>query len=129
MTAIVWDDVQNFAPSLPQISATAQAFILGEVNTGLNATALGHPARVRLLRILLAAHMAESMPSDANNDAATAGAVVTSESVGGVSRSYAYPGGSSGASSSSAASLQSTTYGRMAADMMRNSAARIGFAF
>ena len=94
MASIVWADVTAH-PGTPSefsaVSPQAQADILALVNRALPPAEWGeedHP-RLRLGRIFLAAHYASL---ELRRSTGPAGPVV-SESAGGLSRSYAQPGG------------------------------------
>jgi hypothetical protein len=88
MAAIVWSDVTAQASELTAVSAGAQANILGLVNAWFNASEFtdgedGH--FLKMARIYLAAHMATMERTAAGGAAGP----VTSESAGGLARSYA----------------------------------------
>ena len=86
MAAIIWTDVVALAPELSTTSTTTQTDVLGYANQALNVALYGGEAATstRLARIYLAAHLA------ALAKLGTGGALL-SESVGGMSRSYAAP--------------------------------------
>lgn len=117
MAAIVWSDVVGIAPELSSVPPLAQAEILGVVNGTLNAAAFGgESARsYRLARIFLAAHYGSVVSAGGSGP----GGPVSSESVGGVSRSYAVfsPMGSD-------PTLDKTPYGQQYRSLVRASPAR-----
>lgn len=119
MAAIAWADVTAMAPELATVDVGAQVTILAHVNAALSVSTFGGEAapKLRLARILLAAHYGTGV---ASGGAAPAGPVV-SESDGGLSRTYAQPGGGDSAGSAWA----STSYGRELAALIRSSAARL----
>lgn len=105
MAAVTWDDVVNHAPELATgVSAGAQADILAHVNGTVNVALFGgeDSHRVKLIRVYLAAHLG-TLDKSRGNIASTSG--VTSESAGGLSRSYAIIPGDSSA-------MSSTSYGK-----------------
>lgn len=122
--AICWSDVVATFPEVREISSTAQAVVLAHVNQAFAPARFGGESSptLRLMRLLLAAHMAEQIP-DASS-AGQADGLVASESVGGVSRSYVYP-----TTSGSDEAYKATAYGRQLASIMRSSTARVGCAF
>lgn len=83
---IVWSDVSALAPEMSTTNVTTQGDILNHVNIALNVTPFGGDLGVttRLARIYYAAHLA------ALAKLGTGGALL-SESIGGMSRSYAAP--------------------------------------
>lgn len=103
MAAITWSDVSLLAPELSTVAAGAQTLILAYVNDVHDVDAIDGDGedgyRTKLARIYLAAHLATKIGTGAGG----AGAV-TSESVGGLSRSYAV-------AASSGAELETTGYG------------------
>jgi hypothetical protein len=122
MAALVWADVVAIATELSTIDGAARVFILEYVNgPGLDPASFdgedGHTTR--FARIYLAAHLGSSIGKGA---AGAAGGPVTSESMGGLSRSY-----SVGSVAASADSTGSTDYGRRYEALVKNSLARIGF--
>jgi len=63
VAAIDWDDVEAFDSALAAVDAAAQTDILAHVNTALEAGSFRNgeaDARLRLARIYLAAHFAQS---------------------------------------------------------------------
>lgn len=84
MADINWDDVTAIAPELASFDATAQDFILEFVNDSFDSRDWKASA-LKLARIYLAAHVATI--SNQGGDL-TAGPVI-SETVGGISRTYA----------------------------------------
>lgn len=84
MAAIIWTDVTAFAPSLSTIAAGAQTDLLAFVNAELKVSVFGGETapKTRLARIYLAAHFATA------GRRGGAGGALTSESAGGLSKSY-----------------------------------------
>ncbi len=122
MAAVVWADVISIATELSVIDGIARVYILDYVNgPGLDPASFDGEAgaTTRLARIYLAAHMGSSIGKGA---AGAAGGPVTSESMGGLSRSY-----STGAVAASADSTGSTDYGRRYEALVNNSLARLPF--
>jgi len=119
MASILWSDVEAFAPELSTIDTVAQTGILAFVNTGLNIDILGGEAhaQLRMARIYLAAHFGTL----SSQGGAAAAGPVTSESEGGVSRSYA------NLMSSGGGALGSTSYGQLYEFIVRTSPARYPF--
>ena len=120
MAQITGHDVKAIAPELSSVddgSVTAQvvlAYVHDSVPIG-PFDGEGSP-RLRMARILAAAHLGKMSVS---GGAAPAGPV-TSESDGGLSRSYAAP-----SMSSTSSSWESTTYGRQYLQMLRTSTMRL----
>lgn len=106
MAAIVWADVVAVAPELAELSSALYTDILGYVNVALVPTEWGgeDSSRLRLARLYLAAHYA-TMVSRGGSVGEIVG-FVTSESAGGLSRSY-----SSGASTGTV--YDATPYGQL----------------
>lgn len=122
MADILWASVLALAPELTTVNDQARAFILSYVNgPGVDPACFDGEAgpTTRLARIYLAAHMGAGVDKGA---AGAAGGPVTSESAGGLSRSY-----SVGAVASSADQTGSTAYGRMFESLVKNSLARLPF--
>jgi hypothetical protein len=82
---ITWDDVIVIASELADVAEGAQDIILAYVNGALSVS-MFKPAALKLARIYLAAHIATVTAED--GDGAAIGPVI-SESVGGISRTYA----------------------------------------
>ena len=118
MAAITWQQVVDFASEAADVPAAAQTAILAHVNTTLDVTLFADgesDPQLTLTRIYLAAHFAAgAVPGTGSGGPA---GTVTSESAGGLSRSY----GSAGAGSSvlSSSLWGSTEYGRKAAALIR----------
>ena len=122
MAGIVWADVVALATELSTIDGAARVFILEYVNgPGMDPDSFDGEdgPTTRLARIYLAAHMGAGIGKGA---AGAAGGPVTSESMGGLSRSY-----SVGSVAASADSTGSTAYGRMYEALVKNSLARLPF--
>lgn len=119
MAAITWADVVNFAAELSGYPVAAQNDILAHVNTALDVSYFGGETgyKLKLARIFLAAHIAATTPLGGGGGAA--GGAITSETVGGVSRSYAAPVNMSGSG------YQSTSYGQTFDGLIRTSLARL----
>lgn len=119
MAAIVWADVTGFAGELATgVSAGAQTLIIDYVNTTLKVCGFGaeDSPKVKLARILLAAHMATLTKRRGNAVGAR-----TSQSSGGVSESFAtlnLPDW--------AAMYAATSYGGLYAQLLSGSAFRAG---
>jgi len=115
MADIEWCDVVEYDQSLSEVSNGTQLVILGHVNNYLDVSLFGgeDDDTVKLLRILLAAHIGTM----ALRGGSGATGPISSESTGGISRSYAVAMTSSG-------SLGSTTHGQTFTEIIRNSAAR-----
>lgn len=84
MAAITWTDVTNHAPELSTVTAGAQTDVLAYVNAALSVSLFGDETspRLKLCRVLLAAHLA-TLEAQRN----TSGPV-TAAAAGGLSRSY-----------------------------------------
>ena len=122
MAAIIWNDVTSYpgASGLSTVSVPAQTAILAYVNGVLDVSLFPDAedgATTKLLRILMAAHMA-SAGAVAGHGAA---GPVVSESVGGIARSYANL-------ATAASLLSSTVYGQSFDMILNGTAARVGFA-
>jgi hypothetical protein len=113
MSAIVWADVVNHAAELSGVAAGAQTDILAHVNTTLNVSVFGgeDSPKLKLARIYLAAHIATLQSLGGSSGE------IQSETVGGVSYTYA-PGSTTGGS------FESTSYGQQYSALIRNSIAR-----
>lgn len=121
MAAITWSDVTSFAPELTtSVPADAQTLILSYVNTSaIDPASFDGEAGVttRLARIYLAAHLGSGVGQGASG---AAGGPVTSESMGGLSRSY-----SVASVATAMDATGSTAYGRMYEALVNNSLARL----
>ena len=113
MAAIIWADVEAHAPELSLVGATAQDDILAYVNDAFDVEVFGgeDTAKTRLARIYLAAHM-----GTITNSGGGATGPVTSESAGGLSRTYG--------EIDVDGSMESTSYGELLSELIRSSAAR-----
>lgn len=120
MATIIWDDVVAHAAQLSTLDVDARNAILAHVNTALVPKKFGGESspKLKLARVYLAAHLATVGP--ASGGTITAGPV-TSETVGGVSRTYA---NLASASAESQAQLQGSTYGQLFLELVRTSSAR-----
>lgn len=112
MSAIVWSDVVVHAAELSTVAAGVQTDILAHVNTTLNVSVFGGESspKLKLARIYLAAHMATLQTLGGSSGE------IQSESVGGVSYTYAGGGGGS--------NYEATSYGQQYYALVRNSVAR-----
>jgi len=117
-TIIAWPDVVAFAPELATMPVSAQDDILAHVNFAFNPSMLGgdHAGRLRLARIYLAGHLGTITATAL----ATAGGPVTSETAGGLSRSYSV-------ATAVNVSFAATGYGRALQELLRTSRARLPF--
>lgn len=124
---ICWSDVRAFAPQLASVPPTAQSVSVAYANRALSPSLFDgeNDPQLHTARLCLAAHFASTFPSSTASSG-TVDALVASESVCGVSRSYVYPTASS---VSNDASLASTAYGRMLQSLLQSSPLRVGFAF
>lgn len=123
MADIIWADVTAIATELTSIDGAARVYILAYVNgPGVNPDILDGESgpMTRLARIYLAAHIGSGVGKGASG---SAGGAVTSESAGGLSRSYAAPP----LPPTTPGSHASTDYGRRFDDIIGNSLGRIGF--
>lgn len=120
MAAIDWTAVIAHAPELAAVSSQARTEILAHVNTALDVEVFGgeDAPKTRLARIYLAAHLGAGV---ANSGGSTSVGAVTSESAGGLSRSYGQ------AAVVATASLGSTSYGQAYLALVNTSAARAPF--
>ena len=116
MAAIDWDDVVSHAPELSTTDVDAQDDILDHVNTALVVAKFGGESsgRLKLARIYLAAHLA----SVSGQGGVGVAGPVTSETAGGLSRTYAV------LSATAQQELQGSTYGQLFLDLVRTSSAR-----
>ena len=116
MAALAWSDVVNHAAALSPLDAEAQTDLLAYGNGVLVPNDFGGEtgAPLKLARIYLAAHFATLAKSTAS---ASVAGPVTSESGGGLSRSY-------GTVIGAASSLGETRYGRMFAALLARSPGR-----
>jgi len=110
MTPIVKQDVLDFAAELSTVPDAAWTKILAHVNQ-INLTSDDTDEDRVLARIYLAAHIGKKIKPGSNTSAA---GPVTSESVGGVRRSYA----SVIATSTANSSLQTTPYGQLYLELL-----------
>lgn len=115
MAAIVWADVFAGATELTTLAATDQTLILAYVNARF-VPGVGDESStaVKTARVYLARHMGTAGLTGG------AGGAVTSESEGGLSRSYAVM------SSGSASEWGQTVWGQMLTSLLRCSPARAG---
>lgn len=115
MAPISWADVSAHAPELSGVDLTVQADLILWANTAWNPAEFGGEDHItyRLLRIYSVAHFATIGPTS-GGQASTA--EVSSESAGGLSRSYSLTTDSSTFSGSS--------YGEWVKDLIRKSPAR-----
>lgn len=116
MAAITWDDVVAVASELEETPEDAQDMFLAHVNTALAVGAFGGESspKLKLVRVLLAAHMATLLSAGGENAAGP----ITSEtaSMNSISRSYAAISGGS--------EWDLTPYGRQYARLIRTSRGR-----
>ncbi len=109
---ITWADVIAIAAELEDVPDPARAIILAHVNGSLNEAVFSNPGSFRLARIYLAAHVGTySMPGGGGGESLGA---VTSESVGGITRTY-----EAIAASSSDSNLDATGYGSTYRSILR----------
>lgn len=114
MAAIVWADVSAFDSTLASVDSDAQDDILAHVNTALEAGDFPggeEGARLRLARIYLAAHFAQSAVTGGTG----AGGPVTRERAGELEVAYAAASAGSG--------LDETAAGRRFKELLRGVAA------
>lgn len=116
MAQIAWSDVVAFAASLSSTPASQQLDVLEFVNRWIAPESFGgeESHTLRMARIYLAAHLATAT---AGNSGVTG--AVTSESIGGMSRSYAVLAADSG--------LDKTSYGGVYKNLIKNSVGRLPF--
>lgn len=112
MEPIAWSDVVTVAPELASVPSSAQALYLAHANNALDVGAFGDVSAARLATIYLAAHVATSSSIAAGGKGA-----VASETLGGMSRSYAAP-------VVTGSDFESTGYGRMFSALVRSAPAR-----
>lgn len=114
MAAIVWADVYTGATELTTLAAADQTLILAYVNARF-APEVGSEAStaVKTARVYLARHMGMA------GLAGGAGGAVTSESEGGLSRSYAV-------AAADASAWGQTVWGQLLTSVLRCSPARAG---
>ncbi len=113
---ITWPEVVALDASLATVPENAQVWILEHANTALNCR-MFTPKAYKLVRLYLAAHFGTlSIPGESGS--AVAGPVI-SETVGGISRTYAL------VSDAAASTFSSTTHGQMYAFLIRTSRARL----
>lgn len=117
MADILWSDVTDAITDLPTISASMQTVILGLVNKRVDGAVFdGEDGETtKLARIFLAGHLAVMSKRPARGSAGP----VTSESAGGLSRSYAQM--------TTTSALQLTAPGSSYAFLVSTSAARAPF--
>jgi hypothetical protein len=118
MAAITWPNVVDFAPELSAFDADAQTPILAYVNDEafhLDSWGGEDSSTLRLGRIYLAAHMA----TISNSGGSAVAGPVTSETAGGLSRSYGFM-----SSVEADPLLDATPYGRLFRELLRRTPAR-----
>lgn len=116
MADITWANVVAIASELVDVEPDAQTFILAHVNSALNPAMFG-TAQYDLIRIYLAAHIGSfSLPTSTGFSTGD----VVSETVGGISRTYAVA-----AAASAGDGLDGTSYGTLYAFLMRTSRGRL----
>lgn len=115
--AITWADVLAIAPDLSGVGATTQVAIVTDVNAQVVEGQFPSVAAADRARKYLAAHLA-TVSKDGGRGA---GGPVQSESMGGVSRSYAVfsPAGAD-------PSLDATAYGKEYRRLLRQLVTRVG---
>jgi hypothetical protein len=115
--AIVWGEVAAIAPTLANTNPYTQGAILEYVNTALHVECWGGEGspQLRLARLYMAAHMGTVSSSGASGAAGP----VTSETAGGLTRSYGFM-----SSTEADPLLDATPYGRMYRELLMRSAAR-----
>lgn len=109
MVDIEMEDVLDFAAELSTVSANAWERILAFVNQ-ITLTTLDSDEDRALARIYLAAHLAKSTQGGSS----LAAGPITSESVGGVRRSYGF------VAASSSSALTTTRYGQMYLEILNS---------
>lgn len=119
MADITWAHVTDHAAELATVDVDAQTDILAYVNSSLVSAEFGgeDSSTYKLARIYLAAHTATLGPVSGGAGAA---GPVTAEAAGGLSRSYGF------IASMTIAGYDSTSYGRLFAQLVRRSPARAG---
>ena len=124
MAAIDWNAVVDFAAGLSTVAAGAQTVILDLVNTELNVNALGGEtsAKLRLVRIFLAAHLGDL--SLKRGGASGFAGPVSSETYADDQIRIDY----AASVAQNETALKETVYGRQFLALVRNSPARTPFA-
>jgi hypothetical protein len=115
MAAIAWSDVTAMAPELASVAIGSGTDIVNFVNVAFDPDNLGGEdgPKLRYTRLNLAAHLGALILLGST------GGTVTSESIGGLSRSYAAP-------NLQALALERTSYGQAVTYMIATSPARCG---
>lgn len=114
MDDIEKEDVTDFAADLGNVTDNAWERILAFVNQ-VNLTAVDSDEDRAMARIYLAAHLAKM--SSATGAAASAAGPVTSESAGGIRRSYGF------VAQTSSSSLDLTRYGKQYLEILNHTMA------
>lgn len=114
---ITWPQVVTVDANLATVPENAQVWILAYANKALNPKMFTAEA-YRMARLYLAAHFGTMSVPGAAGDVPVAGPVV-SETVGGISRTYAL------VSDASDPTFSTTTHGQMYAFLVRTSKARL----
>lgn len=109
--AITWADVEAIAPSLSTVPVGAQAILIAYVEETVDEGAFVGATSYLLAKAYLAAHYGSLTLS------AGTGRAVSSESAGGISRSYVVP--------ALTGDVGSTEYGRAFQSLVRASPARV----
>lgn len=126
MAAITWSDVTTIAaPELSGLAVAAQTAILVWVNAAFDVTVFDGEdgAKTKLARVYLAAHIGTLiLPTSAGGSGGGVSGPVSSESAGGLSRSYAVAVASSGGTT--AENLSRTGYGQLLLLLINTSGAR-----
>lgn len=117
---ITWPEVVTIDASLATVPENAQVWILEYANRALNPRMFTTQA-YKLVRLYLAAHFGTMSVPGAAGETPVAGPV-TSETVGGISRTYAL------VSDSSDPTFSTTSHGQMYAFLVRTSKGRLPFA-
>lgn len=114
--SIAWTEVIALAPELGAVSVYTGEFIISYVNSALNVANFGGEAspKTRLARLYLAAHLG------ATSLRGIAGGPITSESMGGLARSY-------GSLRQDWSELHLTAYGQTYCALVATTPARAGF--
>lgn len=118
MAAITWDNVVAIAAELSTLGVDAQTIILDHVNVAFKVSLFGgedHP-KVKLMRILLAAHYGQLTKDGAHGPAGQ----VVAQSRGGLSRAYA-----SNSPMGTDPLWDKTVWGQQLRTMINTSAARV----
>lgn len=115
MASIIWTDVTALDSNLSSIDSGVQTTVLAHVNEAFDVDVFGgeSSSTLKLARQYLAAHMATLIRMAGQG----ASGPVSSESAGGLSRSYAV-------AQSGAGDLGATLWGSMLAHLIRTSPAR-----